>query len=122
MRNLVIIVGTVILAAGLAAASEQADVMAPVHQFVDGFNKGDINSALATCVDEVSIIDEFAPYRWSGAGACSMWRRPMMPTSKRTASPMASLPSANPGTSMLWAITPMSSSPQPTPGSRTASQ
>jgi hypothetical protein len=47
--------------------------MAPVHQFVDGFNKGDVTSALGACAEETYIIDEFAPYQWNGAGACSKW-------------------------------------------------
>jgi ketosteroid isomerase-like protein len=72
MRNLGIVLGAVILATS-AFASEQSEVMAPVHQFVDGFNKGDVQSALAACADEVYVIDEFAPYQWSGAGACSTW-------------------------------------------------
>jgi len=45
----------------------------PVHQFVDGFNKGDIKSALAACADQTSIIDEFPPHEWHGAGACAIW-------------------------------------------------
>ena len=45
----------------------------PVHQFVDGFNKGDIKSALAACAEQTSIIDEFPPHEWHGAGACSTW-------------------------------------------------
>lgn len=56
-----------------AMATDQADVMATVNQFVNGFNKGDIKSALAACADQTSIIDEFAPYEWHGAGACGMW-------------------------------------------------
>jgi hypothetical protein len=47
--------------------------MTPVHQFVDGFNKGDIKTALAACAEQTSIIDEFPPHEWHGAGACSNW-------------------------------------------------
>jgi ketosteroid isomerase-like protein len=56
-----------------AAADDKTDVMAVVNQFIDGFNKGDVKSAVATCADEASIIDEFPPYEWHGAGACSKW-------------------------------------------------
>jgi len=56
-----------------AFASDQADVMATIHQFVDGFNKGDVKSALAACAEETSIIDEFPPHEWHGAGACAKW-------------------------------------------------
>ena len=61
------------LAAGSAAATEKTDVMVPVHQFVDGFNKGDVKSALAACADQTSIIDEIPPHEWHGPGACSNW-------------------------------------------------
>jgi ketosteroid isomerase-like protein len=73
MRKIFAIVVMLMAAAGFAAASDQADVMKPVNQFVEGFNKGDVKSALATCADQVFIIDEFAPYQWSGLGACSAW-------------------------------------------------
>jgi ketosteroid isomerase-like protein len=63
----------VVLAAAPAVATDQADVMAPIYQFIDGFNKGDVKSAVAACADQASIIDEFAPYEWHGAGACSQW-------------------------------------------------
>jgi ketosteroid isomerase-like protein len=55
------------------AVAQQADVLAVVRQFVDGFNKGDIQSALATCAEETSIIDEIPPYAWHGPGACGKW-------------------------------------------------
>lgn len=70
------LLGALVLAAllaGPAAASEQSDVVARVHQFVDGFNKGDTATALAACADEAFIIDDFSPYAWHGAGACSTW-------------------------------------------------
>ena len=73
MRTLSLALAVTVLAAGLAAGSEKTDVMTPVHQFVDGFNKGDTKSALAACAAEAYIIDEFAPYEWHGAGACSIW-------------------------------------------------
>lgn len=73
MRKIFAALAVAILAAGPAAATEKSDVMAPVHQFVDGFNKGDIKTALAACADQTSIIDEFPPHEWHGAGACATW-------------------------------------------------
>jgi ketosteroid isomerase-like protein len=52
---------------------EQEAVMVPVHQFVDGFNTGDIQSAVAACTDPVCIIDDFPPHEWEGVGAMSRW-------------------------------------------------
>jgi len=44
-----------------------------VNQFIDGFNKGDVKAALATCASPVSIVDEFPPFAWQGATACADW-------------------------------------------------
>src|SRR5262249_23071646 len=61
--------------AGPAATADEAGVIAKVNQFADAFNKGDTKTAAAACADQTSIIDEFPPYTWSGAGACSKWMR-----------------------------------------------
>jgi hypothetical protein len=61
------------LATAQTSASVQAAVLAPVHQFVDGFNKGDTKTAVAACADQTSILDEFPPHEWHGTGACAKW-------------------------------------------------
>ena len=40
---------------------------------MDAFNKGDNEQVEAICAAETSIIDEFPPYEWHGAGACLKW-------------------------------------------------
>jgi ketosteroid isomerase-like protein len=62
-----------VLIAGPVAASEKADVMQTVHQWVSSFNTRDTQMALATCADQTSIIDDIPPYEWHGVGACSKW-------------------------------------------------
>jgi hypothetical protein len=56
-----------------AVQPEQTAVMATVHQFVDGFNKGDAPSGLAACASPASIVDEFPPHEWQGKSACADW-------------------------------------------------
>jgi ketosteroid isomerase-like protein len=56
-----------------AVASEETDVMVPVQQFVEGFNKSDAKMAEAACAEEAWIIDDFPPHVWHGAGAASEW-------------------------------------------------
>ena len=73
MQKLLIVVIVVLSITGVAAASPQTDVMTVVHQFVDGFNKGDAKTALATCASQTLIIDEFPPHVWQGTNACSAW-------------------------------------------------
>jgi len=73
MQKIFVVAAVAVLVAGPAGANEKTDVMVPVHQFAHGFNKGDIKSALAACAEQTSIIDEFPPHEWHGAGACSTW-------------------------------------------------
>ena len=73
MHRRFIALALVALAQGPAAAQDKTAVMAPVHQFVDGFNKGDAKTAAAACADETSIIDEFPPHAWHGRGGCAKW-------------------------------------------------
>jgi ketosteroid isomerase-like protein len=58
----------------LTAAARAADVTAPIRQFIDGFNKGDVKTAYAAYAPgEITIIDEFAPHRWVGPQAPQQW-------------------------------------------------
>src|SRR5437763_1746076 len=55
-------------------AAGPADVTAPIHQFIDGFNAGNFKTALAAYAPgDIAIIDEFAPHQWRGAGAIQAW-------------------------------------------------
>jgi hypothetical protein len=73
MPKVVIAVAIAVVAAGLVFASQEGDVMAPVRQFIDGFNKSDIKMAQAACADQTFIIDDFPPHEWRGSGATSRW-------------------------------------------------
>jgi ketosteroid isomerase-like protein len=73
MLTILIATAVALLPQGTTVGPEKTAVMVPVHQFVDGFNKGDTKAALAACADETSIIDEFPPHEWHGAGACAKW-------------------------------------------------
>ena len=73
MHKIMITLAVAALTTATLLASEQTDVMATVDQLVAAFNKGDKKSLLAACTDEMSIIDEFPPHEWHGAGTCSKW-------------------------------------------------
>jgi ketosteroid isomerase-like protein len=66
-------VAVCLLVAGPAAATDKTDVMAVIHQWVNDFNKGDMKSMVAACAEQSSIIDDFPPHEWHGAGTCSKW-------------------------------------------------
>jgi len=55
-------------------AATPADVTAPIYQFIDGFNAGDVKSAYAAyATGDVTIVDEFAPHLWTGPHAPQAW-------------------------------------------------
>ena len=67
-----------LIAAALPAAAQSStavhdSVMQAVRHFIDGFNKGDSAATVAACASETSILDEFPPHEWHGAGACASW-------------------------------------------------
>lgn len=61
-------------AAAPAAVPEQDAALAPVHQFIDGFNAGDMKAAAAAYAPGATIIDEFPPFMWHGQ-AFGGWSR-----------------------------------------------
>lgn len=75
MRKIFIAVAVTLVAVIPAAASDKSDVVAVLHQLVDGFNKGgDMKEALALFADQVALVDDTPPYEWNGAGAISRWK------------------------------------------------
>ena len=74
MTKLFVALAFATVATATTAADDKADVMATINHFVDGFNKGD-TKATSACAGQTSIIDEFAPHEWHGAGACLTWMK-----------------------------------------------
>jgi len=58
------------------AATPEAQVMAPIHLFVDSFNKGDLKAA-ATALSPagLAIIDDVPPHVWTGPNALDTWSK-----------------------------------------------
>lgn len=73
MHSALITISLIVFAQGSISSPERTAVMAVVNQFTDAFNKGDTKSAAATCAEQTSIIDEFPPHEWHGAGGCAKW-------------------------------------------------
>lgn len=73
MHKLILAFAAGMLASGWCGATEKADVMAVMKQWSDAFNKRDAKSALATCAEQTSILDDVPPHEWHGVGACSRW-------------------------------------------------
>jgi len=73
MRTILIAINLIAFAQGSTSTAEQKAAMAVVNQFTDAFNKGDTKAAAAVCAEQTSIIDEFPPHEWHGAGGCAKW-------------------------------------------------
>ncbi len=78
MKRILIALAATLLTAGLMPAAEpvvssEAAVMKTVDQFVNAFNKGDTKAMLTVGQEQMSIIDEFPPHEWHGAGAFAKW-------------------------------------------------
>src|SRR5262252_6874097 len=74
MRTL--LVGAACLALGAASAGAADEKpFATVQKFIDSFNKGDAAAAAAThsATPDLAIVDEVAPYQWTGAQAFQSW-------------------------------------------------
>ena len=64
----------IILLTSASLAASPADVTMPIRQFIDGFNTGDTKSAYAAYASgDITIVDEFAPHRWTGPHAPQDW-------------------------------------------------
>ncbi len=73
MKRLLLAIALAFVTTGSAHASDSTDVMAVVHQMLEGFNTGDTLKIAATSAAEQFIIDEVPPYVWKGANANKAW-------------------------------------------------
>jgi hypothetical protein len=74
MKQAAIALLAFILVAPAAIPATGDDAAAPVRQFIDGFNSGNVQSAFAAYASgPITIVDEFAPHIWTGANAAHEW-------------------------------------------------
>ena len=52
--------------------------LATVHDYIAGFNKGDVKSMAAMCAVPMSILDGMAPHVWHGLTASQDWYRDVL--------------------------------------------
>lgn len=56
-----------------SGATEQSVALLPVRQFVENVNKGNLDAAFTACGEDMSILDNVAPFGWNGNNACAQW-------------------------------------------------
>lgn len=62
-----------LLLAAPAQAGPAEDATVVVTTMLDRFNAGDIDAFVAAHQDSAIIVDEFAPYVWTGSGSAQRW-------------------------------------------------
>jgi hypothetical protein len=74
MKNAIVSLFAIALLSPAAIAATTQEVTKPIRQFIDGFNPGDVKSAFAAYAPgDITIVDEFAPHRWTGPHAPQEW-------------------------------------------------
>lgn len=73
MKRILLVLAACVLGISSPAAAQQEDVMAAVNRFGTGYNTGDLKMMNSACAEQTSIVDEFPPHEWHGAGACATW-------------------------------------------------
>ena len=75
MKSLPILLAAAVVAcvAAPAASARDAAIDATIKRMTDGFNKGDMAAVKAVHVAAPTIIDNVAPFAWSGPGAFDRW-------------------------------------------------
>jgi hypothetical protein len=86
VRNLTLGAAVLLFVSATAGATTpDAQLMAPIQKFIDGFNKGDSAAAAAThsATADLTIIDEVPPYLWNGPQAFQAWSADLGADSKK---------------------------------------
>ena len=74
MKQAIVVLLALVLCSPAVIPATGDDASAPVRQFIDGFNSGNVQSAFAAYSSgPVTIIDEFAPHIWTGPNAAHEW-------------------------------------------------
>jgi hypothetical protein len=60
-----------------------ADLLSEVHSFIDDVNSGNASKALGRLVEDVCIVEDIAPFRWTGSEAGGRWLAAMGENAQR---------------------------------------
>ena len=60
-----------------------ADLLFEIRAFIDEVNAGNVSGALARLTNDVCIVEDFPPFRWTGADAGGEWLAAMAANAQR---------------------------------------
>lgn len=72
--RVLILAGALALAVPAGAApAATPELAAPIRQFVDAMNRGDLRTAKAATTADLTLTDDVPPFVWQGRGAFDAW-------------------------------------------------
>ncbi len=83
MKRIGIAVVSAVLAFGAPALAAEDAVLEPIHGFIQASNANDLTHLSKYFTATPSLVDEFAPYHWSGPGAVQAWASGIAAASKQ---------------------------------------
>jgi hypothetical protein len=78
MKLLSMLVAFAALLIAPMASARDAGIATTIKTMMDGFNKGDVAGVKAIHIAEPTIVDNVAPFVWSGAGSFDKWLGDLM--------------------------------------------
>ena len=79
----ILFAAALVLFAAPAFASDETDIPAVINKMNDAMNKNDDKAATAAYSANGAILDEFAPYYWSGANVYQAWSKDFAAMAKK---------------------------------------
>ena len=66
------------MSTAITTLSDAPDAAATVRRYIEGFNKGEVETMTAMCAVPMSILDGMAPHVWHRPTSCVDWYRDAM--------------------------------------------
>src|SRR5215469_4113841 len=76
VAGILTILFALVLGVTASSATDKSDIVDAVHRYLDNLDEehpDKLQTALAVCDSQVSILDEFPPHEWHGPTACADW-------------------------------------------------
>lgn len=70
----------------VARATDDAALLAPLQHLVEAINHAEPKPPVGVFTDDAVVLDDFAPYRWSGTGNADSWYKDLIGQTKQAQS------------------------------------
>jgi len=84
MKRLALALTITAFTAGTAHAADDAALAAPLKKLVDAINHADQVPPAGVFTNDAVVLDDFAPYRWSGKGNATNWYKDLVGTDAKS--------------------------------------